>query len=173
MNDNSTIETTVLSKTQKKKLDAQAYNEKMRANLVEDSRPTNEQRDELERLSLKLFRASSKWQTLLKKGILELVTDEVTEVVEPGMLKNGEVVVEAKTETNNVPRNYNGAEKSFIYTIKRFTVTSLLTELQAREKKYDEFVAKIEEMRKAEQAKKDAEALAEKVQEQAGGSTLG
>lgn len=93
------------SNRSKKRAAAEAHNAAMRAKAVEGSTtPTSEERAELERLSVKVFSKfnpftgtfspgpSSRWQTLLKRGTAELVTEEVTEYVPEEKNEAGEVI---------------------------------------------------------------------------------
>lgn len=161
------------SKQSKKRAAAVAHNEKMRQNaLVGSDTPTSGQREELERLSMKLYRASSKWQALLRKGVAEPLTEEVTEYIPEEKDEAGNVTRKEETVKHLMPLKYMGAEKSTISVVKRFTVESLTLELQAREKQYDEFMALIKKQREEQEEKRKAALLAEQVQNAAGGTTL-
>lgn len=173
------------SKQTKKRLAAIAHNEKMRQNeLVGSDRPTDAQREELDALSSKVFSSfnpltgtfkpgpTSRWQTLLRKGVGELVTEEVTEYVPEEKDEAGNVIKAEETVKHQVPVKYNNAEKSTISKVKRFTVESLLLELRARAEQHDKFVEMIEKHKKEQEEKRQAALLAEQVQNSAGGSTL-
>lgn len=173
------------SNRSKKRAAAEAHNAKMRASAVEGTdMPTAEERAELERLSTKVFSRfnpftgtfspgpSSRWQTLLKRGTTELVTEEVTEYVPEEKNEAGEVIKAEEMVKHQQPVKYMGAEKSTISTVKRFTVQSLIAELKEREVKHDEFVAKLEQAKKEQEEKRKQELLAKQVQESVGGSAL-
>jgi len=159
------------SKRQSKKEAALAHNAAIKVS--EGSlEPSAEQRDELVRLSTKLFKTTSRWQTLLRKGLVESLTEEVIEYVPAELDGDNKVVKEEEMIKHQEPVKAFGSETSHILVKKVFTVESLIKELKDREEKYDIFVDLMMKQRKEAQDKKEADLLAEQVQNVAGGSTL-
>lgn len=120
-------------------------------------------REELGTLSKEIFGSTSRWQKILDKGTLELVTETVTEEV-PG--ENGAEPTKKETQ---VPVLMNGTKQ---FTVKRYTLDTLkgyLLELKAKREAFLAMIKKQEEEKKAQEEKAKFE---KKIQETFGGSAL-
>lgn len=167
MNDNNTGLSLPLSKTQQKKLAAQAHNEAMRATAIEPYTISPEQRVELEALSLEVFGATSRYATLLRDGEVKVVTTIVTEYI-PAEGSGSE----GTTKEVEVVETFPGHPKSAKLHLVRHTVESVKTLMLDRKAKQDVFraaMAKLEADKKeaTEQAK-----LKQAVQNNLGGSAI-
>lgn len=126
--------------------------------------PNREQRETLKALCKEIFGASGKWTKLLRDGTKELVTTKKMEKV-PG--ENGEPDTEKEV---SVPvLTPNGVKQ---YRQKYYTVESLIELLEGIKIKRAEFMAMIKAQKDAEKKAKEEAALAEKVQEDLGGSAV-
>lgn len=112
---NDQVEVPVLSKSQQKKLAAQKHNELMRQNGTVETVRTPEalakEHEELEALSKEVFGSTSHYKTLLKKGSLELVTEETTEYVPAVLDADGKEVKAEETRTVQVPVKYRSPKR--------------------------------------------------------------
>lgn len=127
------------------------------------------ERDELDALSKEVFGATSRWQTLVKKGFSQLLTEEVQEYV-PGETKEDGTVGEGFTRMVQVPiKRKDGALQS---VMKYHDVSSVRVYMLERKAYLDKIKADIKRMQDEEKAKKDAEALAKRVHQEAQGSAV-
>lgn len=128
-----------------------------------------EEREQLDSLSKEVFGASSRWQTLVKKGFSELVTEELEEYV-PGETAADGTVGEGITRKVQVPvKRKDGAHQ---HVMKRHDIKSVTLYMIERKAQIDKIKAEIKRMQDEEKAKKDAEALAKKVNAEASGSAV-
>lgn len=126
---------------------------------------TSEEKSELKALSQEVFGASSRWQKLVDRGYTELVTETTTEFV-PGE-KEGD---EGTTREVQVPvKTANGAHQ---YVTKRHTVDSIRDYMLERKAKLDEIRAEIKRQQDEARAKKEQEALVQKVHQELQGSAI-
>ena len=125
--------------------------------------------EELDALSKEVFGATSRWKTLITKGYVEQVMEEVQEYV-PGETKEDGTTGEGFTRMVQVPvKRKDGANLS---VHKYHDVTSVRAFLLDCKARLDKIKAEIQRMQEEAKAKKDAEALAKKVHEEAQGSAL-
>ncbi|MCX9024592.1 MAG: hypothetical protein OIN85_00685 [Candidatus Methanoperedens sp.] len=114
---------------------------------------TSAEKAELNALSKEVFGASSRWQKMITKGVVETVMEDVTEYVP----NPEDEEKEGTTRTVKVPVKYsNGAVKS---VSKYFTVDSVREYMVARKKQLDEIKAMIKKAndeREAEKRKQEA-----------------
>lgn len=122
---------------------------------------TREQREQMKALSLEIFGKSSRYQKMFQYD--DVLTHEVDETV-PG--ENGEPDTTKKVR---VPLLFNGSKQSRRKYRTVEQVIQLLTEFKA---KREEFIAKMNQQKAEDAAKKEAELAAKKVQEELGGSAL-
>lgn len=123
------------------------------------------EREELNALSKEVFGASSRWQKLVNNGYGKLLTEEVTELV-PGKTDEEEST-ERKTQ---VPlRRADGAMQS---VQEYHTVESVKAFMLERKAQIDAFRAQLKKMQEEQQAKKDKEALLQKVHDELHGSSI-
>lgn len=123
-----------------------------------------EEREELNKLSKEVFGSASKWQKFLNNGLKELTQRTVVEVV-PG--ENG---APDTTKQVKVPvLTPNGVKQ---YHIKHFTLETMKEWLLELKTKRDEFMAMIKKQQDEEKAKKEADELAKKINEDIGGSAI-
>lgn len=127
------------------------------------SQLTRTEREELNSLSKEVFGASSRWQKLVNKGYSKMVMEKVTELV-PGEKEEDEPT----TREVDVPvKTSFGALQS---TQERHTVDSVRELMLRLKKQLDEYRARMEQLQAEAKAKKEAEDLAAKLQEEVGGS---
>jgi len=126
--------------------------------------PTREQREELKALSQEVFGASSKWQKLMEYD--QVLTRKIKETV-PG--QDGQPDQEVERE---VPIFAPGTTKVKQSVRKYRSVEEVLELLKGFKAKRDEFIAQMKKQQEEAKAKKEADAQAQKVQEQLGGSAL-
>lgn len=121
-----------------------------------------ETRDELDSLSKELFRSTSRWQTLLKNGLVETVTDEVEEYIPAEFDAEGKEVKAEETRKVKVPVAYKNSKKSVLMRVRRFdTVEEVRTYLLDCKKQFD---AIKEIIRKRQEEQKAAQELAQQKQ---------
>ena len=121
---------------------------------------TRAEREELKALSKEIFGKSSKYQMFLD-GIPEVITKTTIEEV-PG--ENG---APATTKEVKVPVLYNGVKQS---RIRYFSVEETKAELLKMKAQLDDIRAQMKKQQEEQEAKKAADELAKKVQEDASGS---
>lgn len=108
--------------------------------------------EQFEALSIELFGASSKWSTILKKGMTVPVTEKVTEYV-PATDTTPE-----ETKEVDVPVYLTQNKKSVKQVTKHFTAESLLAWMLDRKKQIDTIKALIKKRQDdAEAARKEAQ----------------
>jgi len=122
------------------------------------------ERKELDALSKEVFGTSSRWQKLVNRGYVELVTEKVTETV-PG--ENGEPDTTREVDAPKLRKD--GAHQS---VMKQHTVESIREAMLEGKAKIDEMKAKIAAMQAEQAAKQEADARAKALQESAGGSAV-
>lgn len=145
---------------------------------VKDARPSDdrqiwevkgEEREQLDALSKEVFGATSRWQSLVRKGFSELITEEVQEYV-PGETAADGTVGEGFTRMVQVPvKRKDGAHQS---VHKRHDIRSVTIYMLERKAQLDKIKAEIKRIQDEEKAKKDAAALAKKVNAEASGSAV-
>jgi hypothetical protein len=128
-------------------------------------------REELEELSKEVFGASSRYQKLLRDGLPEPVTEDVTEYVPAEGDKPEE------TKTVKVPVYYANVKKGKqtqipLIRVRHFDVDSVKTYMLELKAQLDEVKAKIKAVQEEQKKKREEEALRSKVHEHAGGSAL-
>lgn len=120
---------------------------------------TRKDREFLNTLSKEVYGVSSRWAKIVRDGVTELVTQELSEIV-PGV--DGAPDTE---KTVKVPvKREDGALQS---TIKRFSVEDVKVLMVERKIKLDEFKALVEKNKKEVAARK---ALNAKIAREASGS---
>lgn len=137
---------------------------------------TTKEQEEFEALSLKVFGATSRWATLLKKGLVEAVTEEVEEYVPAQTDKDGNVTKSEETRKVQVPVYYR-SEKRGLTTIPllrrvNFTPETLMTYMLDLKEKQDKIRAMLQKMADERKAKEDAAKLESQVAEQVAGSVM-
>lgn len=173
---NDQVKEAPLSKTQQKKLAAKEHNE-FRALLETNTRaPTLEERAELEALSLEVYGSTSRYATILQKGTLEAVTEEVTEYVPAVLDADGKEVTPEETKTVQINVKYRSPKRGLTsinqLQLTRHSVDSvkaLMLELKKQQDAFRAMMAKLEADKKeaAEQAR-----LKQEVQNALGGSAI-
>lgn len=116
-----------------------------------------------ESLSKEVFNATSRWSTLLKKGIAETVFEEVTEYV-PATDTTKE-----ETRTHKVPVYLDAAKKSLKMVQRRFTPETLMAFMLERKKQIDLIKALIAENQKKAKEAQDKAALAKQISQSVSG----
>lgn len=189
---NDQTEVAPLSKSQRKKLAAAEHNKTANLSrkvgmeprgenqvmvvLPEETLLTAEQHAELEALSLEVFRSTYRYKTILQKGIVEAVTEEVTEYVPAVLDADGKEVKAEETRVVNVPVKWRSPKRGLtslnqLKTVKHNyeSVKALMLEIKRQNDAFKAMIAKMEadKKAKAEQAK-----LQEAVQKHVGGSAL-
>lgn len=164
---NETTATAEKSKSQLKKERFQAHNEEVRRAYNESlDTPdlTRAEREALTALSKEVFNSASRWETLLKKGYTELLTEEITEYVPDD--KGGEGI----TRQVKVPlKRRDGALQ---HVKKSHTVASVKAHMLERKEQLDKIKAEIKKIQDEAKAKKDHEALTKKIHDELRGSAL-
>ena len=111
---------------------------------------TTEEKEFLKNLSKEVFGASSRWQKLINRGYVDLITEETTEYVP----NDKDPDAEGTTRQVNVPVLKNGMKQS---TIKYHTVDSIRQYMIDRKATIDKIRALMQEQRKAQLAKEEAQ----------------
>jgi len=120
-------------------------------------------REELNALSQEVFGSSSRWHKLVTKGVPELLTEEIDEILpnekegEPDTVKQVKVAI----------RREDGSHLS---VMKYFTVDTIREYMLARKVQLDLFKVELARLQEEARAKKEAEKLANTVHQAAGGS---
>jgi hypothetical protein len=120
---------------------------------------TRTDREVLNTLSKEVYGSSSRWGKIVRNGVVELVTQELSEIV-PGVdgAPDTETVVKVPVKRDD------GALQS---TVKHYSVEDVRVLMTERKVKLDEFKALTEKNRKEVAARK---ALSDKVTREAAGS---
>ena len=134
---------------------------------------TTQEVEGFEKLSLEVFGSTSRWSTLLKKGIAQPVTETITEYV-PATESTPE-----ETRTHQVPVYLDKARKSVQMRQVYFTPETLTAFMLERKRQIEEFKAMVAKMQAEEKARKEQEArdqetqrVAQSVQQAAAGSAV-
>lgn len=126
-----------------------------------------EEREQLDALSKEVFGASSRWQSLVTKGYSELVTEEVEEYVPEATDKDGKVTPGFNRKVRVPVKRKDGALQS---TKKYHDIKSVTIYMLDRKAQLDKIKAEVKRMQDEARAKKEADALAKRVHEDAQGS---
>lgn len=127
---------------------------------------TRKEREEMKALSKEVFGSTSRWKTILDKGLKELTTRTVVETVP------GEDGVEDTTKESKQPILYgNNNVRQFHMRYFQDLDELKLFMLDIKTKR-DAFYEQLRKMQEEEQAKKEKEELIQKVQEENAGSAL-
>lgn len=132
-----------------------------------------ELRMELNALSKEVFGVSSRWQKLLKKGTMELVTRKTTEVVPAKTADNNGVTEILEPETTKeveVPVLTPYGAKVFVP--KNYTLEEIHTLLLGYKKQIDEIKATMKLQEEEKKAKEALETAGKAVREAAQGSAV-
>lgn len=173
---NNQSESDVLSNSQRKKLAAALHNRLVSEQSQVQEVLTLEQHDELSALSKEVFNSTSRYNTLLRKGLVELSTEETTEYVPAVLDADGKEVTPEEMRKVRVPVKYVSPKRgqTSLNSLKNRTFTyetvkAFMLERKAQQDKIKELIAKAKADHAEAEAKKK---LLTDVQKVAGGSTL-
>ena len=126
------------------------------------SQLTRNEKEELNALSKDVFGSSSRWQKLVDRGSMELVTEKVTEFVPAEISEN-----EGTTREVQVPlKRKDGANQ---YAVKRHTVESIREYMVQRKTMLDQVRAEVKRLQDEAKAKEE---LIKKVGDELQGSAI-
>lgn len=125
---------------------------------------TGTERQELNALSLEVFKSSSRWKRMVENGVPTLRTREVFESV-----PSTEEGKSDETKSTFVPvKNEHGIHVSFM---KRYTLSEIKQYMLDLKRTQEEIRAMIEKLNAEKQAKAELEKTTEQVRDQLSGSS--